>query len=251
MIDNRIEAVIRTLRIHGVRCLLSGGQACVFYGAAEFSKDIDFVVLADGENFGRIEAAASSLLAETIAVPAFERSYLDEGLTIHLRCNAPPCEGLRLDLMSRLRGVDDFPVIWERRVVVEIGDFAVDLLGVGDLIASKKTQRAKDWPMIQRLAEVHYLSHQGNPTASDIELWLLELRTEELLLEAVRMFPVEAQSLTGKRPLLESAIAGASQMLRRELGDEIEAEKERDRVYWMPLKARLAELRREASRKPT
>ena len=29
------------MRKHGVRCLLIGGQACVFYGAAEFSRDIE------------------------------------------------------------------------------------------------------------------------------------------------------------------------------------------------------------------
>jgi hypothetical protein len=28
-----------------------GGQACVFYGAARVSKDIDFLILAKEENF--------------------------------------------------------------------------------------------------------------------------------------------------------------------------------------------------------
>jgi hypothetical protein len=28
-----------------------GGQACVFYCAAQFSKDIDFLILAKKENF--------------------------------------------------------------------------------------------------------------------------------------------------------------------------------------------------------
>jgi hypothetical protein len=32
---------------HRVRALLMGGQACVFYGAAEFSCDTDFAILAD------------------------------------------------------------------------------------------------------------------------------------------------------------------------------------------------------------
>ena len=30
------------MRAHRVRALLMGGQACVFYGAAEFSRDTDF-----------------------------------------------------------------------------------------------------------------------------------------------------------------------------------------------------------------
>jgi hypothetical protein len=34
-----------------------GGQACVFYGAAQFSKDVDFLVLADEENFAGLLAA--------------------------------------------------------------------------------------------------------------------------------------------------------------------------------------------------
>jgi len=28
-----------------------GGQACVFYGATQFSKDVDFLILAKKENF--------------------------------------------------------------------------------------------------------------------------------------------------------------------------------------------------------
>jgi hypothetical protein len=35
---------------HHVRALLMGGQACVFYGAAEFSRDTDFVIFADAAN---------------------------------------------------------------------------------------------------------------------------------------------------------------------------------------------------------
>jgi len=33
------------MREHRVLCLLMGGQACVFYGAAEFSRDTDLAVL--------------------------------------------------------------------------------------------------------------------------------------------------------------------------------------------------------------
>ncbi len=33
---------------HSVEALLMGGQACVLYGAAEFSRDADFAILAHG-----------------------------------------------------------------------------------------------------------------------------------------------------------------------------------------------------------
>ncbi len=37
-----IRQVLLTIQKHQVQALLMGGQACVFYGAAQFSKDVDF-----------------------------------------------------------------------------------------------------------------------------------------------------------------------------------------------------------------
>ena len=37
------------MRAHRVRALLMGGQACVFYGAAEFSRDTDLAIVGGGE----------------------------------------------------------------------------------------------------------------------------------------------------------------------------------------------------------
>ena len=45
-----------------------GGQACVFYGAAEFSRDTDFAILADAANLARLRKALAELQAELIAV---------------------------------------------------------------------------------------------------------------------------------------------------------------------------------------
>ena len=45
MTPNPILKVLSTLTAHRVRYLLMGGQACVFYGAAEFSRDTDVVML--------------------------------------------------------------------------------------------------------------------------------------------------------------------------------------------------------------
>ncbi len=42
---------------HRVRALLMGGQACVFYGGAEFSRDTDVAVLADAANLARLSGS--------------------------------------------------------------------------------------------------------------------------------------------------------------------------------------------------
>lgn len=54
-----------------------GGQACILYGAAEFSRDADFAVLASPENLSRLSGALAELKAEVIAVPPFEPHYLE------------------------------------------------------------------------------------------------------------------------------------------------------------------------------
>jgi len=45
---------------------LMGGQACVFYGAAEFSRDTDLAILASSENLARLNKALKDLQAEVI-----------------------------------------------------------------------------------------------------------------------------------------------------------------------------------------
>ena len=43
-----------------------GGQACVFYGAAEFSRDTDLAIVADEANLVRMRRALDALQAEVI-----------------------------------------------------------------------------------------------------------------------------------------------------------------------------------------
>ena len=55
MIPSRIRKVLSTMAAHQVHALLMGGQACVFYGAAEFSRDTDLLLLADPRNLERFQ----------------------------------------------------------------------------------------------------------------------------------------------------------------------------------------------------
>jgi hypothetical protein len=86
LIPNPIRKVLSSMRAHRVRALLMGGQACVFYGAAQFSRDTDFAILADAGNLSRMRRALADLRAEVIAVPPLAMKYLREGLAIHFRC---------------------------------------------------------------------------------------------------------------------------------------------------------------------
>jgi hypothetical protein len=77
------------MRAHRVRALLMGGQACVFYGAAEFSRDTDLAIVADAVNLARLRRALAELQAVPIAVPPFAVKFLRRGHAIHFRCSIP------------------------------------------------------------------------------------------------------------------------------------------------------------------
>lgn len=232
---------------HRVRALLMGGQACVFYGAAEFSRDTDLLILADRANLARLNAALQHLQAERIAVPPLALDYLQRGHAVHFRCHHPEAADIRVDVMSRLRGADDFDALWSRRTTLSDTDGVVyELLALPDLVQAKKTQQSKDWPMLQRLLEAHYLQHRAAATSQQQRFWLLELRTPELLVEATQQWPELAEQIAPQRPLLRLAQAGRAQALRDALSAEQQAQREEDRIYWQPLKAELERLRHAA-----
>jgi hypothetical protein len=65
---------------------------------------------------------------------------------------------MRVDVMTKMRGVAPFSRLWTRRTTIEVNGATVDLMGLPDLVQAKKTQRDKDWPMIRRLVEVNYFA---------------------------------------------------------------------------------------------
>ena len=226
--------------------LLMGGQACVFYGAAQFSKGIDFLILAEDENFEGLHAALGELKATRIAVPGFDPRVLDRGHAVHYRCKASGVEGLRVDIMTKLRDLPDFSILWDRRTTIsELDGQKIDLLSVPDLVNAKKTQRMKDWPMISALVEGHYDQYTSEPNPSRIDFWLRESRVEDRLIDLVVRFPAEAAAMAAStRPLLTLAITPDLPRLREALDAEVRAEQEKDRIYWEPLKREMEEFRR-------
>lgn len=62
MTPNPIHKVLSTMRLHRVQCLLMGGQACVLYGAAEFSRATDLALLSEAENLTRLQPTNQSWL---------------------------------------------------------------------------------------------------------------------------------------------------------------------------------------------
>lgn len=245
-VEASVQCVVDALTRNGVRALLMGGQACVAHGASEFTRDVDLAVLAEERNIASLKAALDELGAHVIAVPPFERQVLERGHAVHFRCTAPKVEGLRVDVMSRMRGVEPFDRLWDRRVELDGG---LAILGLPDLIAAKKTQRDKDWPMIRRLIEADYFSWRANPPDDRIELWLHECRTPTILVDIVARYPSEASQCA--RPAVRAACEHAHEThIQRMLDDEAAIERRADSAYWAPLRQELEAMRLARRRSP-
>ena len=239
MTRSPIARVLSTLRRRRVRALLMGGQACILRGAAEFSRDIDFAVSVSAGNLDRLRRALDDLRAKPVFFPPLSGEALRRGHACHFRCGARGIEDFRVDVMAAMRGVDSFGRLWKRREVLRLpGLGPVPLLSLPDLVAAKKTQRDKDWPMVRRLIEAD-VDRAGRETPARVAFWLRECRTPELLAELAARHPRQAHRLASVRPALRAALRGDLAATERHLRREEDRERARDRRYWAPLRAEL------------
>lgn len=234
-----VQTVLTTTQRHGVRALLMGGQACIIYGASEFSRDVDLAIYAHPENLSRLKGALDELRASVSAVPPFTPEILARGHAVHFRCGA--ADDLRLDIMAVMRNVPAFETCWARRSITHLeGIGEVDVMGLEDLVAAKKTRRDKDWPVVRRLVDVHYGEFANEATESRVSFWLRELRTPEALVDCVRRAPELARRVAADREATALALAAATsgEMLgpiRAALTAEEDRERAADEAYWRPL----------------
>jgi len=241
-----IHRVLSTFLKHKVRALLMGGQACILYGGAEFSRNIDFAVMVSDEGLNSLKSALAELEAENIFVPPLSQEALMKGHACHFRCKGEGMRDLRIDVMGVMRAVSPFPELWERRVEIELPEIGgVPVMALADLVQAKKTQRDKDWHMLRQLIESDMYKSSNELSREKILFWFAECRTPELLVNLAAKYPALAGVALEQRPLLESAISGNAEETARLLKSEEDMEKELDLRYWQGLKAELEKWRHE------
>jgi hypothetical protein len=217
-----------------------GGQACILYGAAEFSRDIDLAILAEPRNLERLRQALAELHAEPVYYPSLGQEVLERGHACHFRVQVPGVPPLRVDVMSTMRGCDAFDALWARRRRFAIPRRGtVTALALADLVQAKKTQRDKDWPMIRRLVEVDYHNRSRRPSLTQIAFWIRECRTPAMLLDLCQRYPKAAQRLASARPAVAWALRDNIPKVEKALKAEEDAQRATDRAYWKPLREEL------------
>ena len=90
--------------------------------------------------------------------------------------------------------------------------------------------------------EAHYFAHREASTPGQVRIWRREMRPPDLLIEIAQSHPVVGCRLNKKCPLLAEPASSATLDLERALQAEESAEREKDRRYWLPLRAALENL---------
>lgn len=86
-----------------------------------------------------------------------------------------------------------------------------------------------------------------SPSPAQVEFWLRELRTPEIVLEVVSRFPAEARLAAPLRPAVEAALRQDRSGIEQSLAVEEAQERQADRAYWEPLRQELERQTRKAA----
>ena len=131
------------LQKHGVRYLLVGGGAVIYYGFPRLTGDMDFFYDASPDNARRLYAALDDFWSGQIPNLNKQDELTEPGLI--LQFGVPPN---RIDLINQIDGVT-FAEVWPQRLMLAMPfggkTVEVSMIGLADLIRNKEAaQRPKD-----------------------------------------------------------------------------------------------------------
>ena len=204
--------LVQKLRDQGIQALITGGNACVFYGFAPVTKDCDIIV-----PFDKCDQVLA-IVAETVfggnkphyhigfGAP-FSKRWLSGGWTSHLYFGSPKEPTTRLDFFAKPHRVDDLSCDEEPLYLSRDG-----------LARMKKTCRVGDWPY------VNFLGLQLIKERRDIR-GLLHINSLPELVDCVANIELPLDLLQ-QRPLLRLAKENSPELERY-----VAAEKE----FWRAL----------------
>jgi len=114
----------------GVRFVLLGGYAVGIHAKPRATKDLDLLVSGEGDNLSRVADALTAFGAPAGVIVAARNMSPTE--IVYL--GVPP---VRIDILRRADGIDTEQVI-ARAGVVLVGELAIPVISIDDLIANKR-----------------------------------------------------------------------------------------------------------------
>lgn len=233
-----MPSFFRFLEREKVRFLLIRGQACVLYGASQFTEDIDLWVKPTAPNLRSLLRALAGCRAVVHKLtPPLTLRNLGRGHGFHFLI--PP--DVYVDVMGRPPRVGSFDEARNRARMPPTDWGRLPVVAPEDLVLLKRTNLPGDYEAISNLVR---LRHEEHPNDPDVLRWALENTFD---VEDVKDFSSRAQahrSTRSKRPVLRGLRQGARRARLTELmAVEMAGLQERGRRYWIPFHRELKRLR--------
>lgn len=241
----------------GVQYLLISGQATVLYGAAEFSEDLDLWVDPRQENLDRVLNALGQLQARVGALtPPLTEANARCGHGFHFIVTESDGQRWPVDILGQPPRVGEFEEAYDEAVSSVPSLPELKSIDCFRLVALKKTDRERDYPIIARLVEIMVEDwlQRGTVTPEQIRWACCEARSAPpfYLLRDLPHFAEVFRSCG--RPCLRVISESLSQNsllddtllehFQAALDEEKRQLQRESREYWRGIIARLKELRR-------
>ncbi|MBI3857998.1 MAG: hypothetical protein HY293_20150 [Planctomycetes bacterium] len=242
-----MRSFLRSLDRRGGRCLLISGQACVLYGAALFTEDVDLWLRPTARDLrALLESLASAGARVHKLTPPLTLSMLKRGHGFHFLI--PP--DTYLDVMGRPPRVGTFASAWSRARRIETDWGRLRVVCPEDLVLLKRTNRIADYETISNLVRLRVEEEPGDPA---LLRWALGNTFDvEDLAAFARQAPgqltrgLRRKAVASLLPLPRGDKAIPSARLERaarHLALESAEVQARGRRYWLPLLRELKKLR--------
>ena len=245
-----LSGVLRSLQEADIPFVVMGGQAVGAHGASEGSRDLDIYLAAPEVSVPRLAAWLEQVRAQLRYLPPLSAPVLDRGHTVHYDVPFGTSSVVRLDVCTRPARVADPQNLLARAMPYTLADGTTILvMGLSDLIQTKKTQRLKDWGAIEMLLAASIATSPA-PSEALVRVWLEELRDPDLLQALAAAQPRLAASVAEHRPALALAVTGDVAGMQGAMIQELQEGIEADRGYQRSLTSELEAVRHEARRTP-
>jgi hypothetical protein len=240
-----MRSLFRAFERERVRYLVISGQACILYGASQFTEDLDLWIQPTSQNLLSFLRAMARVKARVYKLtPPLQVGYLRKGHGFHFRIGRE----LFVDVMGRPPRVRGFAAAFSRAREFPTDWGVLPVTAPEDLVLLKRTNRPGDYEAVSNLVRFRVLEDQEDPA---VLRWAL-LNTFDvadlvefavLARDILRKWP-ERPALDALLPLTRSSrsfegrIERAARLLAVEMGEV----QEQGRRYWRPIVAELKKL---------
>jgi hypothetical protein len=242
-----MRSFLRSLETEGARYLLISGQACVLYGASQFTEDVDLWLQPAARDLaGLLRSLAKVKAVVHKLTPPPSLSLVQRGHGFHFLI--PP--DTYLDVMGRPPRVGPFSTALSRARRMKTDWGTLPVVAPEDLVLLKRTNRPSDYEAITNLVRLRRAEAPDDP---GVLRWCLEntfdvddlIDTAALAANRLKRWPGRA-ALRALLPLSKgSGRVPSDRRLRasRLLALEAADLQEKGRRYWVPFLRELKMLR--------